>query len=351
MKKKFITIIAVVLSILIPLQNIALAKVDNPASGKKTVLIKYKNNNDSLTINESGSNIKVKKNLRNKKVKLVEADDITIKKLRKDKNVLYVEEDSTIKKSDDKITWNVEKIKAPLLQRKNYSGKGIRVAVFDTGIDIKNEDIKVAGGVSFVEGIKTYSDDNGHGTAMASILSALKNDSGYLGVSPEIDLYSVKVLDKNGEGKYSSIIDGLQWAIDNNINIVSMSLGGLEYSKILQDAINEAYAHNILILGASGNSGNKEQVDFPARFKNVICVGAIDENNKTASFSNGGSQLDIVAPGVSIETVGLNSKSQKISGTSAAVPHVAGIAAQIWGSKKLLQINKCETYYWGAQKH
>lgn len=350
MKKKFIIIIAVVLSILIPLQNIAMAKVDNPASGKKTVLIKYKNNNDSLTINESGSNIKVKKNLRNKKVKLVEADDITIKKLRKDKNVLYVEEDSTIKKSDDKITWNVEKVKAPLLQRKNYSGKGIRVAVFDTGIDVKNKDLNVVGGVSFVDGVKTYSDDNGHGTAMASILSAIKNDSGYLGVAPEIDLYSLKVLDKNGEGKYSSIIDGLQWAIDNNINIVSMSLGGLEYSKILQDAINEAYAHNILILGASGNSGNKEQVDFPARFKNVICVGATDENNKIATFSNGGSQLDIVAPGVSIETVGLNSKSQKISGTSAAVPHVAGIAAQIWGSKKTITNKQMRDILLGSAK-
>lgn len=338
MKKRLICFIAIVLSVLLPLQNIALAKTEySEFKSKKTVLIKYKNSSikytaDSLNLNSK--DLKVKKNLRNTRVKLVEADDKAIDQLRKDENVILVEEDSSVRKSDDEIAWNIEKVKAPELQKQNYSGKGVKVAVFDTGIDTQNSDLNVAGGISFVDGISSYSDDNGHGTAMASILASLKNNKGYLGVAPEIDLYSVKVLDKNGDGKYSSIIDGLQWAIDNNINIVAMSLGGITYSKILQEAINEAYSHNILIIAASGNRGDAEKVDFPARYKNVISVGAVDKNNEIASFTNRGKQLDIVAPGVSIETMGLKSESQKMSGTSAAVPHVAGIAADIWSAKK-----------------
>lgn len=338
MKKRLICFIAIVLSILIPLQNIALAKTEYAEfKSKKSVLVKYKdnkNNRYSISSNLNSQNLKVKKDLRNKKIKLMEADDKAIDQLRKDENVLLVEEDSPVRKSGDEITWNIEKVKAPALQKQNYSGKGVKVAVFDTGIDTQNNDLNVVGGISFVEGTSSYSDDNGHGTAMASILASLKNNKGYLGVAPEIDLYSVKVLDKNGDGKYSSIIDGLQWAMDNNINIVAMSLGGMTFSKILQEAINEAYSHNILIIAASGNDGDTEKVDFPARFKNVISVGAVDKNNEIASFTNRGKQLDIVAPGVSIETMGLKSESKKMSGTSAAVPHVAGIAAGIWNAKK-----------------
>jgi RHS repeat-associated protein len=338
MKKRLICFIAVVLSVLIPLQNIALAKTDYvDFKSKKTVLVKYKNTQNKYMAASSGiksQDLNIKKNLRNNRLKVVEATDDAIDKLKKDDNVILVEEDSPVRKSDDEITWNIEKVKAPVLQKQNYSGKGVKVAVFDTGIDTQNSDLNVAGGISFVEGTSGYSDDNGHGTAMASILASLKNDKGYLGVAPEIELYSVKVLDKNGDGKYSSIIDGLQWAIDNNINIVTMSFGGQRYSKILQEAINEAYAHNILIIAASGNNGDTEKIDFPARYKNVISVGAVDKNNDIASFTNRGKQLDIVAPGVAIETMGLKSDNQKISGTSVAVPHVAGIAAEIWGAKK-----------------
>lgn len=337
MKKKLIGFIAIVLSILIPLQSIALAKVDfnnTYSEHKRTILVKYKDGNLSFNSKLKGS--KIKKHLKNKKIKLVETDDAGVKKIREDKDVLFIEEDSSIRKLEDKITWNVEQIKAPQLLKKNYSGTGVKVAVFDTGIETQNNDLNVKNGVSFIDGVSSYTDDNGHGTAVAGILSSIKNDSGLLGVAPNIDLYSVKILDKNGDGKYSNIIDGLQWAIDNKINIVTMCFGGIKYSKILQEAINEAYSNNILIIAAAGNNGDTENVDFPARYKNVISVGAVDKDNAIASFSNRGKQLDLVAPGVSIETLGLGNTSQITSGTSFAVPHVAGVAAELLSAKKTL---------------
>ena len=148
-----------------------------------------------------------------------------------------------------------------------------------------------------------------------------------------------KVLDKNGKGYYSSIIQGIQWAIKNHIDIISMSFGGTAYSEILYEAIREATYNDILIVAASGNDGSKNIV-YPAGYPDVICVGAVDNNNNIAEFTNTGDQMDLVAPGVKVETVNREGAPVKISGTSAAAQHVAGAAALVWSKDNDLSIEQ-----------
>ncbi len=265
-----------------------------------------------------------------------EMDSLALSCLSEDPDIEMIEEDTVVTKLGDITPWNIENIKAPFLHNQDNYGTGIKVAVFDTGIDLNNSDLQVAGGVSFVEGITSYDDDNGHGTAMAGILAALQNEQGLLGIAPEVSLYSVKVLDQEGIGYYSQIIDGIQWAIENDIDIITMSFGGTQYSNILRESIQEANDNNILIIAASGNQGSFSAINYPANFNEVVCVGAVDNQNNIASFSNRGTEMDIVAPGVNIQTTGLNNSLVTVNGTSAAVPHVAGVAAQLWSIKNEL---------------
>lgn len=335
MKRTAKSIVALILTFVLTFQGLLYAdlSVDKHEETKK-VIVKFKNDTVNLEAVDRDKAFKHVKKINKKGIYIIETDKKSLKKLKQDKNVEYIEEDGIIQKSDDNITWNVDMVKAPVLQNQNYNGQGIKVAVFDTGIDVNNKDILVKGGVSFIEGTRDFTDDNGHGTAVAGIIGAAKNNEGYLGVAPEVELYSVKVLDRDGLGTYSNIIQGIEWAIDNEIDIISMSFGGTQYSKILKEAIGEATKNNILIVAASGNEGNNTIVNYPARFSDVICVGAIDKAGNLATFSNTGEEMDLVAPGIDIETTYLNNSNIKISGTSAAVPHVVGIAAQILNAKK-----------------
>lgn len=334
MKKPVKSIVALLLTFILTFQGLIYADFDVDKQVKtKRVIVKFKSDIVNLEAVDKDKEFKHVKKLNKKGIYIIETDEKGVKKLKKDKNVEYIEDDGVIKKSDDNITWNVDLVKAPELQKQNYNGQGIKVAVFDTGIDINNRDVQVKDGVSFVEGVSDFSDDNGHGTAVAGIIGAVKNNEGYLGVAPEVELYSVKVLDKDGLGTYSNIIQGIEWAIENDMDIISMSLGGTQYSKILKDAISEANKNNILVVAASGNEGRAGNIDYPARFNEVICVGAIDKAGQLATFSNKGYEMDLVAPGTDIETTYLNNSNIKLSGTSAAVPHVVGVAAQIWSAK------------------
>lgn len=230
----------------------------------------------------------------------------------------------------DKLPWNITRIQADKLHDIGITGSGVKVAVFDSGIDLGNPDLNVVGGISFVDGVTSYDDDNGHGTAMAGILAASLNGNGLVGVAPNIELYSVKVLDSNGMGRYSSVLQAVDWAIENNIKIITMSFGGNQYSQILAEAIKRASDNNIMIFSASGNAGS-DSVYYPAAFSQVVCVGSTDSNNGIAAFSNHGEQMDLVAPGVEIETLGMNNINTYVDGTSASVQHAAGIAALLFG--------------------
>lgn len=234
------------------------------------------------------------------------------------------------------LPWGIDRVNAPQVWA-STSADLVKVGVIDTGIDTKHPDLKdnIKGGVSAVAYTSSYTDDNGHGTHVAGIIAATDNSFGVVGVGPQIDLYSVKVLDKRGSGYLSDVIEGLDWAIANHMQVVNMSLGTTSDVQSFHDAVIRANAAGIVQIAAAGNSGGT--VGFPASYPEVIAVSATDNTDIIASWSSRGSEVDLAAPGVNIYSTYKGSKYQSLSGTSMASPHVAGAAALV-----LSVPNKCD---------
>jgi subtilisin len=233
----------------------------------------------------------------------------------------------------------VKQVKAPAAWSTS-KGKGIRVAVLDTGIDFNHPDLKYnyVDGVSFVKGAPTPMDDHCHGTHCAGTIAAAMNDAGVVGVAPEASLYAVKVLDKNASGLFSWSIAGIDWCIQNYMHIVSMSLGSDSVPTAVELICNTAWSKGLLIVAGAGNQeGNpvppqQSNVDYPARYKNVIAVSSVDSDDVIAPNSGRGPEVDLCAPGVEILSTLPNGEYGKMSGTSVACPHVSGVAALTWGA-------------------
>ncbi len=151
-----------------------------------------------------------------------------------------------------------------------------------------------------------------------------------MGVGPKIDLYAVKVLAANGSGWLSDIIEGLDWSIAKNIDVVNMSLGTSGFSQSFADAVKRVYDAGIVVVAAAGNSGSADNtVLYPAKFPESIAVSATASNDLLVSFSSRGPEVDLAAPGVSIYSTYKGKKYATLSGTSMAAPHVAGVAALV----------------------
>jgi subtilisin len=277
-----------------------------------------------------------------------------IEALRRDPRVAYVEEDVIVQATeyDPAYDWGISKIGAqvvhetipmigePPIPGEPNMGNGIKVAVIDTGINYLHEDLRLnyAGGYDYVNGDTDPMDDNGHGTHCAGIIAAALDQKVVVGVAPQAQLYALKVLNSAGSGYTSDIVKAIEWATNNGIQVISMSLGASVGSTTLQIACDDAFLkHNIVVVAAAGNNGAARtgtNILYPARYANVIAVGATDPNNVRAYFSNTGPELDLMAPGVSILSDYLNQDSLFMSGTSMATPHVAGTAALILNSNE-----------------
>ena len=227
------------------------------------------------------------------------------------------------------LDWGINKINGASAWNIASSGPRIKVGVIDTGIDITHPDLaaNIAGGFNAISG-GSYTDDNGHGTHVAGIIGALDDGAGVIGVDPHADLYAIKVLDNNGSGYVSDIIEGLDWAVANNIQVVNMSLGASKGTQSFAEAIQRAHAAGIVIVAAAGNNG-RGIVSYPAAYPEVIAVAATDSNDARASFSNYGPQIDVAAPGVSIYSTYFGGRYAIMSGTSMASPFTAGVAALV----------------------
>lgn len=236
----------------------------------------------------------------------------------------------TIMKDElEEIPWGVKKINSEYVWEKCKSkGKEIKIGIIDTGIDKNHPDLKdnVKGGYNFLELDDTDDilDDNGHGTHVAGVIAALANQTGIIGVSPEASLYGVKCLDSEGIGEDYNIINGINWCVENKMDMVNMSFGDKETTKAEKDALDNAAENGVVCVAAAGNSGiGKDTMDYPARYSNVISVGATDKKDKRASFSSTGPRLDVMAPGEDILSTTPGSYFA-YSGTSMACPHVVG---------------------------
>jgi serine protease AprX len=266
-------------------------------------------------------------------------------------NVKYVEKDETMHVLLDKA---VPQIGGDQVWTAGYTGKGIKVCVIDTGIDASHPDLngnKVVGWVDYVSGKTTPYDDHGHGTHVSSTIAgtgAAANGQ-YKGVAPEASLMGAKVLGKDGSGQNSNIIKGIQWAVQNGADVISMSLGSSTHSQATDDALDAAIRAGVTCVIAAGNSGpGAKTVACPGDDPNVITVGASDRNDAIASFSSRGPNRDgTVKPDVTNMGVGLvaakatgvsSSKPvgqyyQAMSGTSMATPMTAGTVALLLSAK------------------
>lgn len=244
------------------------------------------------------------------------------------------------------LPWGVDRIDAELVWPTTTVADLIKVAIIDTGIDLKHPDLaaNIKGGVNTINPTKTANDDNGHGTHVAGTVAALNNSIGVVGAGPMIDLYAVKVLNKKGFGFISDIVEGLDWAIANGMQVVNMSFGSSSLSASLQAAVKRVNAAGIVQVAAAGNSGPADNtVIYPAKFPEVIAVSATDSSDNLASFSSRGPEVDLAAPGVSIFSTYRGQTYRTLSGTSMASPHVAGTAALL-----LSVPAKCDTDLSGA---
>jgi subtilisin family serine protease len=223
------------------------------------------------------------------------------------------------------VTWNI--------QRVGYGdGTGKTAWIIDTGVDMDHPDLNVdqQRSRSFISGQTSAEDENGHGTHVAGVIGARNNRIGTLGVASEATIVALKVLDQVGEGSLSNVISALAHVNRNGKagDVVNMSLGLEETSDILDRAVRTVADKGILFAIAAGND-SKRAVDFsPGRVnhRNVFTVSAIDSSGNWARFSNYGNEaVDFAAPGVRIPSTYLRGMYARLSGTSMAAPHVAGI--------------------------
>ncbi|WP_051287339.1 S8 family peptidase [Paenibacillus taiwanensis] len=233
------------------------------------------------------------------------------------------------------IQWGAQKVKAIEAQQEGYMGKGIKIGIIDSGIDYTHEDLSIAGGVNIIDGSANFMDDYGHGTEIAGIIGALPNHIGVLGIAPDARIYGIKVLDAKGDGHISHVVKGITWSIDHHMDIVNLSFQTKENSKALKKVIKKAYQKGLLLIGAAGNNGFNEgnTVEYPAAYKEVIAVGAINSRDERTFYSGRGKELDVMAPGASIYSTTLHHQYTMTLGTSMAAAHVSGVAALIMEAK------------------
>jgi subtilisin len=251
--------------------------------------------------------------------------------------------------------WGVDLVKAPEVWANGYTGQGVVVAVLDTGVDYNHEDLKaniwtnsleIAGngkdddgngyiddvsGWNFIDNNNEILDKNGHGTHVSGTIAGQNNDFGITGIAYDAQIMPVKVLDDTGSGSYSSISEGIYYAVNNGARVINLSLSSRYPNETLQTAIEYASSKGAVVVMAAGNNGGF-QPDYPARYADEmgIAVGAVDKNKNMADFSNraGLSPLTYVtAPGVNVYSTLPGNTYAPYNGTSMATPHVAGVVA------------------------
>jgi subtilisin len=252
--------------------------------------------------------------------------------LTKEKIVSHVEPDRIVSMcgcfkvvKPGSVTWNVDHV--------GYGdGTGKVAWLIDSGVDSTHPDLNIdkTRSRSFIEGNSSYEDDNGHGTHVAGIIGALNNEIGILGVASGASIVALKVLDENGDGKLSSVMNALSYLRSNGKagDVVNISAEFPNASQILEDEIQSIAKRGIFFTLAAGNDGKLANGFSPARTQgtNIYTVTAVDSLNRFADFSNYGNDVvDYAAPGVKILSTYTEGRYAYLSGTSMASPHVAGI--------------------------
>lgn len=174
----------------------------------------------------------------------------------------------------------------------------------------------------------------GHGTPVAGIINALINNQiGIAGVAPGVRVMNLRAGTAAGYLEIDDVAEAIVYAVDNGCKIINMSFGDVVYSHLLREAIAYGANKGVLFVASAGNSGN-QVLHYPAAYDQTIAVGATDSTGRLASFSNYGSKIDLVAPGVNILSLSTFMEYGAFSGTSFSAPMVSGILALLWSEQE-----------------
>lgn len=265
--------------------------------------------------------------------------------LKNENDILSIERDMADDFEEDEgqtESYAIDLLEVKKYHEKGYKGQGIKIAVFDSGVQ-KHEDLEIKGGINAYDQSEPYDENinTSHGTMVAGVLAAKDNGKGTLGVAPECDLYVVKLDDNAGSNngsRWSEQILGLSWAMDNDIDIINCSFSGLTDSTARYNAFKDAHESGIIICGSAGNMQNRVDDDrstmgFPCSYPFVIATANITSSIKRNASSCMGRHINFSSGGTSIKsttTDSANTVSKKYrtgTGTSYASPSVAGIIA------------------------
>ncbi len=256
--------------------------------------------------------------------------------------------ESKSKKNEYPLTWGLEKMG---LSGCAYSGKGVDLCVLDTGFYLSHPDFKGRSiiGKTFIPGEPWDYDGHGHGTHCAGTAAGYYSPTKKIryGIAYESNIFIGKVLSDEGSGTTTGVIDAIDWALEKKCGIISMSLSsivakGEKSSPIFEQIGQKALAQNTLLIAAAGNESKRpkdiQPVGSPANTNSIMGIGAVDNDDNIARFSNGsvnpgvGSKINLVAPGVGVfSSYSKNASGKKayqtLNGTSMATPHISGLAA------------------------
>lgn len=228
------------------------------------------------------------------------------------------------------MDWGYTYTKVDSVYRGIYTGNGVKVAILDTGMAYHEDLPNATVFRDLINDQTTQYDDHGHGTFIAGIIAGKNNDLGYVGVAPNVQLYICKVLDDENRGCIDDFVKGIEWAIDQGVDIINFSIYTDDWDEVtVRDACRAAYNAGIIVVSCSGNGylNNmiaQNQVCNPAKDYSCVGVGSIDSNGTRSSFSNYGTGLDLVAPGENVNSTYINFQYAMWSGTSFATAYVTG---------------------------
>ena len=235
------------------------------------------------------------------------------------------------------VDWGLSAHGIPELWKKSR-GAGVKVAVLDTGIDTGHADLRDGIEVArdFTRSRSGVVDRVGHGTHVAGTIGARQNGLGVVGVAPDCRLLVAKVLGDDGGGSGASVAAGIDWACGEGADVLSLSLGSAQASREMEAAVERAVAAGKFVVCAAGNDGRSNSVNYPARWKTTLAVGAVTREGVLADFSSRGPELDLCAPGHDVVSTYVGGSYARLSGTSMATPFVSGVIALVLAKHRRL---------------
>jgi subtilisin len=247
------------------------------------------------------------------------------------------------------VPTGIRTVRVPTVWKQSL-GDRVRIGIIDTGADYMHPDLQpvLSRGINLVNPRTLPLDDNGHGTHIAGTIAAAGRHA-MTGIAPHAILLPVKAFDHNGSAYVSDIIKGIDWCVQNEVDIINMSFGMKKRSEAMLEAVRNARSCGVIIVASSGNDGRRGFIDYPARFPQTISVGALNKKGGIATFSNRGKQIDVYAPGESIVSTWPNRRYNEMNGTSMATSHVTGILALVLSVRPRLTPLQVKRLIAGAQ--